>query len=188
MSATQSSLNWVILHLRPKRIQEQQRMISYLNILKSADQQGRDKWHLNTTEVAQLEGQRSDAYDRSANWISNLLCYGYGICRAPLTGGIEGPPQSFRRPQQGVALPEFEFGTAPNPADAWVTFNYRFTTAQDHAFISVRDPLGRELTILPMKNERGQLVLDTRELAKGLYTVAYLAGDRVLQLDKLIIQ
>jgi len=32
------------------------------------------------------------------------------------------------------------------------------------------------------------LVLDTRELAKGLYTVQYLDQGQLLQLDKLVLQ
>ena len=78
--------------------------------------------------------------------------------------------------------------TAPNPAESWVTFSYRFDIPPNKAFVSVRDPLGRELTSLPMTNALGQLVFDTRELAKGLYTVSFIANGQVQQLDKLIVR
>ncbi len=174
----------------PRARLKQQRMISYVNILKSAHQQGRDKWHLNASEVAQLEGQLSNAYDRSANWISNLLCVGYGICRAPLSGGDEGAPKARRR-SDAAARSEVDgpiFRTAPNPADAWVSFNYTFKTEPEKAFVIVRDAMGKEVSTIAMRNKQGQLVMDTRQLTKGMYAVSYTRAGTILHVDRLIVR
>jgi hypothetical protein len=154
----------------------------------NARQAERDKWHLNASELAQLQGLRGDHYDRAANWISNLLCYGYGICRPPLTGGSEGAPKSRRITHTGAAENGHEFVTAPNPAENWVTFRYRFSELPDRAMVVVRDPIGREVVTMAMNGDRGQLVLDTRELAKGCYTITYTSNGKVDQVDRLIVQ
>ena len=52
----------------------------------------------------------------------------------------------------------------------------------------VKDAVGRQIVALPMQNSQGQLVMDTRELAKGLYTVSYTQGGSSLQLDRLIVE
>jgi hypothetical protein len=83
---------------------------------------------------------------------------------------------------------EKRFSTYPNPAENWVTFRYRFDLPPTNAFVTVKDPLGREIASLPMTNAVGQLVFDTRDLANGMYTVSYTAGGRPLKLDKLVVR
>lgn len=171
--------------------QEQQRMLNYIGVLSTAKNAGRDAYQLNTAEVAQLESLRVNAYDRSANWISNLLCVAYHSCRAPLTGGDVGTPKSRRASSQIAhdAPNGPSFRTAPNPAQAWVTFTYDFQTHPvEGAFVVVQDAVGRQIVALPMQNSQGQLVMDTRELAKGMYTVSYTVASRSVQLDRLILE
>jgi len=177
--------------LKTEQYQEQQRMLNYISLLATAKNAGRDAYHLSTAEVAQLESLRVNAYDRSANWISNLLCVAYHSCRAPLTGGEAGAPKS-RRPASQVAhdTPEGpNFRTAPNPAQAWVTFTYDLKEQPtENAFVVVKDAVGRQIVALAMPNRQGQLVMDTRELAKGMYTVSYTVASRSVQLDRLILE
>ena len=82
----------------------------------------------------------------------------------------------------------FGFSTYPNPAESWVTFSYRFIAQPLKAFITVRDAVGKEVATLQINNERGQLVMDTRELAKGMYSVTYSSDGISHQTDKLVVQ
>ena len=83
---------------------------------------------------------------------------------------------------------ERAFGLFPNPASEQVTFIYRLRTANNKATVRVQDALGRDVALLLMPNEEGQLVLDTRELGSGMYTVRYCNAGVVEQVDKLIVQ
>lgn len=80
------------------------------------------------------------------------------------------------------------FRTAPDPAASWVTFKYTCTKDHVNGAVVVKDATGRVLAQLPMRGMEGQLVFDLRELAQGLYTVEYVNGDAIEQLDKLIVQ
>ena len=175
--------------LKSVQIQEQQRMSSYIQLLQDANALGRSYDQLDSGEVAHLEGLIADAYDRPANWISNLLCMSYHKCRAPLTGGKLGDPKSrFLDVGTTDVAPKNIFRTAPNPANSWVTFTYTFRAAPKNAYINVQDAVGKEVAQLTMPNEQGQLVLDTRQLGSGVYTVRYSNAGAVEQVDKLIVQ
>jgi len=88
-----------------------------------------------------------------------------------------------------VVEKERPFKVYPNPASGLVTFTYDLKEQpKEDAFVVVKDAVGRQIVALPMKNSQGQLVMDTRELAKGLYTVRYTQGGRNLQLDRLIVE
>lgn len=168
---------------------EQQRMLDYIAVLETAHLDGRGLDQLNAAEVAQLRGLRGTDHDRASNWINNLLCHYYHDCLPPHTGGGPIAPKSLRPTSAANgAKPSNEFLTAPNPAEAWVTFTYTFRTTRERASVSVQDALGREVAVLTMPNEQGQLVLDTRDLGAGLYTVSYINAGVVEQLDKLVVR
>jgi len=143
----------------------------------------------NSPHVAQLVPLRNGAHDRASNWINNLLCSYYQDCQAPYTGGGAITPKSLRPtlPTKADELTNV-FVTAPNPAEAWVTFAYNFKTLRENASVVVQDALGRQVALLAMPNDQGQLVLDTRELSAGIYTVRYINAGGVEQLDKLIVR
>jgi len=83
---------------------------------------------------------------------------------------------------------EKRFNTYPNPTSGFVTFGYEFEQPSKDAFVVVRDLFGRQIVSLPMPNRQGQLVMDTRELAKGMYTVSYTVASRSVQLDRLVVE
>ena len=145
--------------------------------------------NVDNTEVDALRNLRHEAHDRASNWINNLLCHYYQDCTPPYTGGGPIQPKSLR-PTRASAAEEMKntFVTAPNPAEAWVSFTYAFRTPRDGASIHVQDAVGREVAMLTMPNEEGQLVLDTRPFSKGGYTVSYVNKGAVEQLDKLIVR
>jgi len=175
--------------LRDPQWQEQQRMLDYMDVLHTAALDGRNNSQLQPTEVSQLAALRIGAHDRASNWINNLLCIYYHDCLAPYTGGGAITPKSIGTTSNGVVEEvKNKFFTAPNPAEAWVTFSYKFTLPPNKAFVQVKDATGRSVANLPMLGTEAQLVMDTRALAKGVYTVNYMANGEVLQLDRLILQ
>lgn len=142
----------------------------------------------NSPHVAQLVPQRNTGHDRASNWINNLLCIYYHDRLAPYTGGGAITPKSLRPtlPTKADELTNV-FVTAPNPAEAYVTFTYSFMNTPSDAYVLVQDAVGRAVSRLPMLTTEAQLVLDTRKLARGVYTVSYAAQGEVLKLDKLIL-
>ncbi|MBP7154909.1 MAG: T9SS type A sorting domain-containing protein [Flavobacteriales bacterium] len=129
------------------------------------------------------------SFDCHANWINNLLCQVYKNCRAPLTGGEEGLSHTKSRKFTELKAVDVQlFYTAPNPAENWVTFNYKLESTPDKAFVLVLDATGRRIAQLPINQVQGQLVMDTRALAKGVYTVYYSNAGANMHQDKLIVQ
>jgi len=139
----------------------------------------------------------------SSSWVSGVLpdgfghLYVYGAYHGYNDGTTNDTLQRFVTRLYGPDTPtivkpptqqERAFGLFPNPASEQVTFTYSLLAPSDHAFVLVRDAVGRGVSTLPMRNTEGQLVLDTRDLAKGLYTVHYTQDGVVLHLDRLIVQ
>lgn len=98
-------------------------------------------------------------------------------------------PDFTTRVTEPVAEKERPFKVYPNPTSGLVTFTYDLKEQpKEVAFVVVKDAVGRQIVALPMQNSQGQLVMDTRELAKGMYTVSYIQKGRVIHLDRLLIQ
>lgn len=169
-------------------VAEQQRMRGLIAFLGNLHAQGGSEADLDSTGVAALEGLMEDAHDRPANWISNLLCFGYGRCRAPLTGG-DNRPQPRLLPQAGADTPTSAvLSIHPNPASSWVAFNYNLQTQPDHAELIVRDATGREVYRAALQASEQQQLWDTREVASGTYNAVLLNGGRELRAEKLIVK
>jgi hypothetical protein len=139
--------------------------------------------------VNQLKGLSDGQYDRAANWISNLLCVYYAHCRPPRTGGEVGGGKRLSRPiDTGLSVEENTIKLAPNPAQTWVTLTYSLLAEPINGWVHVNDITGRSLLSERLVGKEGQLVLDTRGLAKGTYTVECVTGEGLLDTDRLIIQ
>ncbi|MBS1570191.1 MAG: T9SS type A sorting domain-containing protein, partial [Bacteroidetes bacterium] len=76
----------------------------------------------------------------------------------------------------------------PNPATTWVVFEYRLLEAVDNAYIRIVGIDGRELTRMPITATEGQPVYDTRQVAKGAYTVELVNAGKTVETGKLLIQ
>jgi hypothetical protein len=175
--------------LRGPEILEQQRMLSYISLLKEAAGAGRSAAELNVSEVDQLKALIADQYDRPANWISNVLCLYYDECRSPRTGGHIGGEKSVRRTntQQMESL-ENGILIAPNPTQTWATVTYSLGDEPIDGRILVKDLFGRVVLTERMTSDQGQVVLDTRRLSKGVYLVECLDDRNVLHSERLIVQ
>ncbi|MBK6540141.1 MAG: hypothetical protein IPG10_02415 [Flavobacteriales bacterium] len=170
--------------------QERVRMLDVLDLLKTAVEDDRDESRLDSAEVAELETLAAGAYDRPANWASNILCFYYDKCRSPLTGGGGHAPM-MPLPWAGLeatSITEPSLSLQPNPAAAWVAAKYVLDHDPGEAWICVRDVNGKEQLRSKIVQREEQVVFDLRALAPGAYTVV-LSDEGVLSLtDKLIVQ
>ncbi|WKZ67648.1 MAG: hypothetical protein QY325_06900 [Flavobacteriales bacterium] len=144
-------------------------MLNLIDLLDAVHADGRDEGELSPVEQAQLQALVNNQYDRPATWAQNILCFHYGICRAPLTGGSEEEgPKARKLPVQEAAAAA-SFTLAPNPARNWTSA--KLAGRIDEGEFVLRDALGRiALRQRVVANGMDQ-VLDLRGLAAGQYTV-----------------
>jgi hypothetical protein len=169
---------------------EVQRMQDWIGFLQGVHGSGRTTLQLDSAEVQQLVALAGAAYDRPAAFISNLLCFGYGICRPPMTGGDDGAPKSLPRTELPAAghLVQALLAIHPNPADSWVAFDYDLLVPPDDAVLVVRDVTGREVYRKALHEARQQVVWDTRMMAPGTYTASLINGKQLLRSEKIVIR
>jgi hypothetical protein len=168
---------------------ERLRMLEYITLLGTAAANGREANELTTAEVTQLKALSDGQYDRAANWISNLLCLYYEHCRAPRTGGEVGGEKSLRTPPTAIRSPEENIiSLAPNPTQTWSTLTFTLQDEPTNGRILVKDISGRVLLSERFAGKQGQVLLDTRQLAKGTYTVECITDAGPLKTDRLIVQ
>ncbi|MBS1942862.1 MAG: hypothetical protein JST38_18515 [Bacteroidetes bacterium] len=178
----------VEFNLSEKEESEKDRTKQYIGLVQGWRSAGRSDAELNESELTALQALVEGYYDRPAEWAQNLLCFGYGICRAPLSGGNGGQPVFMRKPVTSTVAPAPLLKLAPNPADAWVAINYRLETTADEAHLIVRDANGRELDLIPVAQAEGQAVYDTRRLAPGNYTVELVNAGKHVDAQKLVVR
>ena len=175
--------------LKAPEVVEQQRMLGYITLLETAAGAGRSAAELNISEVNQLKALIADQYDRPSNWISNLLCLYYDECRAPRTGGNTGGEKNLQgsRPSQAV-MGQNVIQIAPNPTQTWSTMSYTLIEEPINGKILVKDLFGRVVISKQMNGTHGQVVLDTRQLSKGVYVVECISNEETLRSDRLVVQ
>ena len=136
-----------------------------------------------------MREQRPKTYDQPAEWAQNILCFGYGDCRPPRTGGDgEGAPKALRMPMAKDGRAEPALNAYPNPANSWANLVYSLKTEPDKAYIAIRDIAGKEMARIPVEMDEGQAVWDTRNVALGTYTVELVSGGSSLGSVKLVVK
>lgn len=179
--------------LRDPEELERQRMLAYINFLQGVYNTGRDETALTTAEVNQLEAIIAGQYDRPATWAQNLLCFGYGRCRPPLTGGA-GSAKRFVPSSSTQASGPAESAAPllraePNPANTYTTFRYRLPKWEGGgASIVVRDIMGKEQKRFPLSAAEGQLLWDTRDTAPGTYTVELVSASERQATERVVVK
>lgn len=137
-----------------------------------------------------LQALVNGQYDRPAAWAQNLLCFGYGRCRPPLTGGRTGEQRRFTATTQGQPekLVQQRLWAQPNPATQYTEIHYRLGHAPVDAWIFVRDILGQEQQRFKLPVSHGQVLWDTRQIPPGTYTAELMdAGARIFT-DRIIVR
>ena len=74
----------------------------------------------------------------------------------------------------------------PNPATTWVSIDYTLPNGNAKAELSIFNAMGVKVKQVELDGHQGQKVLDLRELANGVYTIAILCGE-YYQTEKLVI-
>ena len=131
-------------------------------------------------------------HDHAWNRISNILCFHYGHCRPPLTGGELEEPALVALPavQQAHQFPETVpvFRLYPNPTRDLAMLDYVLTDDEGQAFVRVRDLMGREVLVRPMLGTTGRVELATRSFSPGLYVVEVTVNGAAVHAAKLMVQ
>lgn len=174
--------------LKAKEVNEKDRTKQYIGLVQGWRMAGRTDAELKESEVAALEAFAEGQYDRPAEWAQNLLCFGYGRCRAPLTGGFDRPQPRMVAVATADAPTSAGLSIHPNPANSWVAFNYNLQALPDHAELIVRDAAGREVYRAALQASEQQQLWDTREVASGTYNAVLVNSGHLLCTEKLIVK
>lgn len=177
--------------LRTPEALEKDRMLSLIQMLKEFKDNGRSLLEMDSAEVQQATAFIQNAYDRPTSLVSNLLCYGYGICRPPLTGGevdlmTKHLPYTPLPAQWEHLKPVISI--KPNPASNWVEITYDLQIQTPDAMILIHDAMGRVVHSEKLKDRQGKLVWDSRSAAAGSYTIVLRNGKENAGSEQLIIQ
>lgn len=176
--------------LTTREEQERQRMLALTGVLATAADESRDAYHLNASEVSELQELVGDAYDRPAVWASNLLCAVYGQCRAPFTG--DGGEAKSRRSRSQVAVSTVigaGLSIQPNPARDAVNFDLGIGANQsDIGELVIRDMTGRVLLRRSVAQGINRLVISAEALSPGMYTAELRFAARVVDTEQFIVQ
>lgn len=174
--------------LEPEEEEERQRMLSLISFLQGVRATGRNEAQLTTVELDELEQVVGGKYDRPATWAQNLLCFGYGRCRAPLSGSDGVDPKSLR-----PASPSIEQGkdpalsVFPNPASTFCTLRHRLPGTRSDGAIVVQDAMGRAVFSQGV-GAPGDLLWDVRGLTPGVYNVELRTGSAVVATERLVLK
>lgn len=160
-------------------------MLSLIDFLESVV--GRED-ELTEAEQLQLQSIAQDSYDRPATWANNLLCFHYGTCSPP-PSGLDDAPKNARSRTGSLGLTTTSpMKVLPNPATTWATFDIDLDEGATDGWVVITDAQGRTVERMQVKQNRAQLVWDTRSVAPGAYQVQLIAGKQRLQTEKLIVQ
>jgi len=174
--------------LKGDEMGERGRMLALIDLMETVAMDNRAEDELTVAEQDALEAQMSPYADRPAVWAQNLLCFHYGRCTPPVTGG-ENEPKSAREIREPfLAAEQPVLVVRPNPATTWATFDYTLPMEPRDAWISITDAQGRAIERLAVKQAQGQLVWDTRTMSPGLYHVELVADGKRMHAEKLIVK
>lgn len=170
---------------------EQDRTLALIALIGDAQGGGRSIMQLDSAEVAQLQVLAGE-HGQAAGRARNILCFGYGICPPPRTGGDGGSEKMRAVPEEQEKKREDPTTQAtllrifPNPTNGTVTFMHGSEAPLENASIMVRDAAGREVARLPV-NGRDRIVWDARSVRPGAYLVELIAGTSRLAVQRLVV-
>lgn len=173
--------------LREKEISEKDRTKQFIGMVQGWRSAGRSDAELEQSDLDALHSLMDGYYDHPANWAQNLLCFGYGDCRSPLSGG-NGGAKARRIPVEPAEQIIPALSVFPNPANTFATLAFDLKDMPNKAFLSIRDLAGKEIAQLPVTDAVGQTVWDTRSVAPGAYTIELVNAGVTLGTVKLIVK
>jgi len=167
---------------------ERGRMLALIDLMETVAMDNRAEDELTTAEQDALEAQMSPYADRPAVWAQNLLCFHYGRCTPPVTGGENEPKSASRLSSPVMVALEPAFSIVPNPATTWTELLIRQGVSSSVGAIAVHDITGKVVLRSALKQDQTRHLLDTRGLAPGAYQVVLLESDRAIATERLVVQ
>ena len=151
---------------------------------------GRNLMQLSSEEVQTVRATWADAADDLPGMLAqNLLCFGYGICYDHAPEIPDGGGYRLAKTKGKTSLGELNKVTAsPNPAVTFTTFSYTLPLLKDRAVLSIADVTGRVLKEFTITTKQGQLLWDTREMAKGIYIYQVKDGSGTIAKGKVVVE
>lgn len=127
---------------------------------------------LDSLDIATLETFAIDGRSSAGNIARNILTYGYNyhFCdcmHANDSSFYKSENDSFVNALNEAYGPKIS--AEPNPAHAWVAFNYELTDRSSEGLIRITDITGKMIQQFPVSGKIGQKVWDTRSVKPGLY-------------------
>lgn len=152
-------------------------------------QQGRDIFELNETEIASLVDYADNSSGKAATIAQGILefAYGYEYCNCPPVGDSTVWKSSGIEPQTQTIENSLFVGVTPNPANTWVAFDYKLPKYASDAVLEITDLSGKAITAFKLNSKQGQYVWDIRDIEKGLYIYTLKAGS-LTKSGKLVIE
>ncbi len=143
---------------------------------------------LEPNELNALVGIANRQPSVGASYARNTLCYGYGICNPPVTGGSTQPQMRLVSLASAVEPTTPTLIVHPNPASTWVAFSHDLKGKVVQGLIRVRDAQGKVVYEVAVTSSPGQLIWDTRGSASGTYAVELHNGGKLVDAQRLVIQ
>ena len=150
--------------------------------------QGRNIFQLTESEKTQLEGLVAESAGLAGMQARNILAFVYGYdycdCPAELEEGQKTKPAALPTVHK---LHEPQIEASPNPANTWVSFDYRLAGTDETAVLEIADARGRTIHRASLTSSQGQYVWDIRQISPGLYYYT-LKTARASKTGKLVIE
>lgn len=142
-----------------------------LNLQINLAQQQRTIFDLDSIEINNLLNIADNSIGTAGAQAKGILEFAYGYhfynCIDPEEQGMKS------RKYLNTAATENIFGieitAKPNPANAWVAFNYTLPANDPQGVIKISNLSGKEIASIPVSGKQGQKIWDTRSVKPGVY-------------------
>ena len=157
----------------------------YISILEDYDLNGMSIYNLEAENLAQLENFALSGYGRANRLAHNILCALYDICLEDISPKSLKQPHKFNSGQNNTLQ---HVKVQPNPAQLYVTFDWKFDSFIDKGTLIIYDISGKPLVRHPLNALQGQWIWNTTTIPNGVYTYAVMDGKHTAESGKVIIQ
>jgi len=142
-----------------------------LNLQINLAQQQRTIFDLDSIEIDNLLNIADNSIGTAGAQAKGILEFAYGYnfynCIDPEEQGMKS------RKYLNTAATENIFGieitAKPNPANAWVAFDYTLPANDPQGVIKISNLSGNEIASIPVSGKQGQQIWDTRSVKPGVY-------------------
>ncbi|WP_052593458.1 hypothetical protein [Aureispira sp. CCB-QB1] len=162
-------------------------------LLQAAYANGRMEANLEKSEVEALEAIADAQWGFAAVQASDILKFFYrkGTLYAPSLPNLN-PVEGKFVPAKGSRLASFAkeptLAGTPNPAINWVDLSYELPEGLEKGQLVVTSTTGARMTQVALRNNVGQLTLNTKEWVSGIYFATLFCEGQEAKVFKIVIQ